>query len=166
MPTRAEFGVRQEWLRDPGFMAYNAGWNVRHPGYDPTTGCIEWPESEWDAFAERLAFPAARHGYFYVRDLETGRFVGHAHYAVEPDGAAHIGINVAPTHRGRGLGGQVLGLLVERVWRDTAVVEIVNDFEDERQAAVRTHRGCGFVPDRDTRSDWGRPTRTWRLTRL
>lgn len=165
VPDRAEFGVRQAWLSDPDFMAYNAGWLVSYPGYDRSTGCIEWPESEWDAFAERLALPADRQGYFYVRDTEAGAFVGHAHYSVEPDGAAHLGINVVPAHRGRGLGEQVLRLLVERVWRDTAAVQVVNDFEDEREAAVRTHRRCGFLPDPGTRSDWGRSTRTWRLQR-
>ena len=113
-------------------MSYNAGWEVSHPGYDRVTGCIEWPDREWDAFAERLALPADRHGYFYVRDSATGAFVGHAHYAVEPDGAAHIGLNVVPASRGCGLGALILRLLVERVWRDTAAEEIVNEFEDRR----------------------------------
>ena len=91
-PHPGGLGVRQQWLSDPGFMAYNAGWDVQaHPGYDRVTGCIEWPESQWDAFVERLALPADRQGYFYVRDCETGAFVGHAHCAVEPDGAAQSG---------------------------------------------------------------------------
>lgn len=165
VPARAELGVRQTWLRDPEFMAYNAGWDVSHPGYDRDTGCVEWPESEWEAFAERLALPADRQGYFYVRDTETGELVGHAHYTIEPDGAAHIGLNIVPGCRGRGLGGRVLRLLVERVWRDTLAGEIVNDFEDEREPAARVHRRCGFVPDPGTRSGWGRPTRVWRLRR-
>ena len=165
VPTRAEFGIRQAWMSDPELMAYNAGWDVNHHGYDRETGCIEWPESEWDAFAERLALPADRQGYFYVRDTETKELVGHAHYMVEADGAAHIGLNVVPRHRARGLGEQVLRLLVERIWQDTAAVEIVNDLEDERLPAVRVHRRCGFEPDRDTRSVWGRATRVWRLRR-
>ena len=165
VPTRAEFGVRQAWLADPEFMAYNADWDVSHPGYDRATGCIEWPDSEWDTFVERLALPSDRQGYFYVRDTDTGEFIGHAHYTVEPHRAAHIGINVVPHRRARGLGEQVLRLLVERIWQDTGAVEIVNDFEDEREPAVRVHRRCGFVPDRDTHSPWGRPTRVWRLRR-
>lgn len=152
-------------MRDPEFMAYNAGWNVGYPGYDRETGCIEWPESEWDAFAKRLALPADRQGYFYVRDTEAGAFVGHAHYMVEPDGAAHIGLNIVPARRGGGRGGQVLHLLVERIWQGTAVEEIVNEFDDERAAAASVHRKCGFEPDPDTHSDWGRPARTWRLRR-
>ena len=165
VPIRAEFGVRQTWLCDPEFMAHNAGWDLSYEGYDRDTGCIQWPESEWDAFAERLALPADRQGYFFVRDTATGEFVGHAHYTVQPDGAALIGLNVVPSRRARGLGERVLRPLVDRVWRDTTAVEIVNDFEDEREPAVCVHRRCGFVPDPDTHSGWGRPTRMWRLGR-
>lgn len=163
VPARAEFRVRQQWLSDPAFMAYNAGWDVSHPGYDRETGCIAWPESEWDVFAERLALGADRQGYYYLRDRERGLYVGHAHYTVEPDAVAHIGLNIRPPERGRGLGTQVLHMLVERVWRQTTVQEIVNEFEDGRVAAARTHRRCGFVPDREAGDRAGRPTRTWRL---
>lgn len=152
-------------MADPEFMAYNAGWDVSYPGYDRATGCIDWPESQWAAFEERLHLPADRQGYFYVRGTEAGAVVGHAHYEVDDQGAAHIGINVIPAWRGRGLGVPILRLLVERIWRDTAADEVVNEFEDERVPAVRTHRRCGFVPDAEARGEWGRPTRVWRCRR-
>jgi len=157
--------VRQAWLADPEMMAYNARWNVNYPGYDPITGCIDWPETEWSAFEARLQLPAERQGYFYVLDTAMGAFIGHAHYEVGSENAANIGINVIPPMRGRGLGERVLRLLVDRIWRDTDADQIVNDFEDDRGAALRTHQRCGFVPDPDTRDGWGRPTRTWRLRR-
>lgn len=164
VPSHAEFGVRQAWLADPGFMSYNAGWNLDHPGYDRVTGCIDWPPDQWAAFEARLLQPADRHGYFYVRDTIISDYIGHAHYEVDA-GLAHIGINLVPEVRGRGLGVAVLTLLITRVWADTDAAHAVNEFEDDRTPAVRTHRRCGFVPDADTRSDWGRPTRTWRLAR-
>ncbi len=150
-------------MSDPEFMAYNAGWTIGYPGYDRETGCIEWPESEWEVFAERLALPGGRQGYFHVRDTRAGTFVGHAHDTVELDGAAHLRLNIVPARRGRGLGGQVLQLLVERIWPQTAVEEVVNELDDGRVAAVSTHRTCGLEPDPGTHADWGRPTRTWRL---
>ncbi len=52
--------MRQAWLADPEMMADNASWDVTHPGYDPTTGCIDWPESEWPAFEARLRLVARR----------------------------------------------------------------------------------------------------------
>jgi len=165
VPTRPELLVRQRWLSDPDVMAYNAGWGGSRPGYDADTGCLAWPESEWDRFAGRLARPADQQGYFYVRDTVTEVLVGDAHYEVGLDGAASIGLMVVPALRGRGLGERVLRELVSRIWRDTSATEIVNEFEDERASAVRLHRRCGFAPDAATRAVWGRPTRTWRLAR-
>jgi GNAT superfamily N-acetyltransferase len=165
VPTPEEFRVRQAWLADPEMMAYNADWDVSYPGYDRATGCIDWPESQWPAFEARLRLPAGRQGYFYVLDTETGAFVGHAHYRVDMDGAARIGLNVVPSRRGSGLGVRVLEFLVERIWRDTDATEIVNEFEDDRHSAIRSHRRCGFVPDRGTTTGHGRAVRTWRLRR-
>jgi RimJ/RimL family protein N-acetyltransferase len=146
-------------------MSYNAGWPISHPGYDPTTGCIDWPEQDWPAFERRLAMPASEQGYFYVQDDQTGEFLGHIHYQVDPDGTAHIGLNVIPSQRGNGLGTRFMDLLLERVWRDTRATVVVNDFEDDRPAAVHLHQRHGFTPDPETNAAIGRPTRHWRLHR-
>ncbi|WP_448630966.1 GNAT family N-acetyltransferase [Cellulomonas soli] len=164
VPSRPELGIRQLWLRDPEMMSYNAGWDVRYAGYDPITGCIDWPESEWSEFEARLRIPASQQGYYFVRDADDDQPVGDAYYEVSGS-AASIGITIVPTRRSQGLGALVLGLLIERIWRDTDVLEIVNEFEDDREPAVRVHRRAGFVPDQVTCDDWGRPTRTWRLIR-
>ena len=164
-PTRDEFGVRQTWLADPGMMSYNAGWDITYPGYDRVSGCIDWPESDWTAFEARLALPAARQGYYYVLDTESGQFIGHVHYLVEANGTAEIGFNVIPSRRSQGLGAPFLRLLLNRVWADTAAEVIVQEFEDERVAAVKVHQKCGFTPERKTSTSHGRPTRTRRLAR-
>ena len=145
-------------MLDPEMMSYNAGWPISHAGYDPTTGCIDWPEQDWPAFERRLAMPASKQGYFYVEDDRTGEFLGHVHYQVDLDGTAHIGLNVIPSRRGTGLGTRFLQLLLERVWRDTAASVVVNDFTDDRSAAVQVHRYHGFTPDPVPSTDAGRPT--------
>ncbi len=139
-------------------MSYNAGMAIDHPGYDPATGCIAWLPSEWDTFEARLALPASRQGYFYVEEVGGG-FLGHAHYRVDDALAAHVGINVIPERRGSGLSLQFLRLVCDRVRADTHACEIVNEFEDSRVAACRTHLRCGFVPDAAL-TDSG--TRIWR----
>ena len=165
VPTPGQFAVRRGWLSDPDMMSYNAGWSLTHPGYDPVTGCIDWPESQWPDFAARLALPVSVHGYYYVQDIATGEFIGHVHYLVDDARVAGIGFNVVPARRGGGLGRAFLRLLLERVWQDTAAVVAVNEFEDEREPAVRTHRACGFAPNENTARRYGRETRTWRLPR-
>jgi GNAT superfamily N-acetyltransferase len=165
VPSPEEFWVRRGWLLDPEMMSFNAGWRISYAGYDPTSGCVEWPEADWPAFERRLAMPASEQGYFYVEDGDVGEFLGHVHYEVDGDGVAHIGLNVIPMRRRNGLGVQFMSLLLERIWTDTDAAVVVNDFEDERVAAVRLHRACGFVPDPTTSTAFGRPTRTWRLPR-
>lgn len=152
-------------MLDPEMMSYNAGWPISYVGYDPTTGCIDWPEPEWPAFEHRLAAPSSDQGYFYVQDDQSGEFLGHVHYQVDPGGTAHIGLNVIPSRRGTGLGTRFMDLLLERVWRDTSATAVVNDFDDDRAAAVKLHRRHGFTPDSTTRPAMGRATRPWRLHR-
>lgn len=165
VPTVAEFSVRQAWLADPEMMSYNADWNIDHPGYDRATGCVDWPESDWPAFQARLALPPAHQGYYYVRDTGTDQFIGHVHYLVGPDETAEIGFNVIPERRGQGLGAQFLRLLLDRVWQDTPAQIIVQQLEDERIAAVKVHQHCGFTPEQEATSTYGRPTHVWRITR-
>lgn len=162
VPERRDFVMRQAWLADPDFMSYNVGWSVDSPGYDPVTGCIDWLESQWDAFEVGLCQPLSERGYFFVVDGCTGVPIGHVHYAVDGDVAA-IGFNVIPARRGEGLGAAFLGLLLERVRWETRATEVVNEFEDGRVAALRVHQDAGFRPDPGTSSAYGRPVRTWRL---
>lgn len=162
IPERAEFATRQAWLADPDFMSYNAGWSIDFPGYDVGTGCVDWPESQWDAFEERLRRPQDEQGYHFVIDLLTGATLGHVHYTVD-GGTASIGFNVVTSPRGQGLGSEFLELLLERIREVTEATEVVNDFEDERVAAVKVHKAAGFRPDPDVSNEYGHPTRTWRL---
>ncbi len=162
VPLRCEFSVRKAWLADPEFMSYNAGWDLKFPGYDPVTGCVDWPEVHWDVFEERLRLPAEERAYFYVFDSRIGEPIGHVYYTVE-DGVSSIGLNVIPTRRGKGLGTAFLELLLTRIREDTTATEVTNEFEDERLAARRLHQKAGFRPDPRTDVGYGRPTRTWRL---
>jgi len=146
-------------------MSFNSGWALPHVDYDAATGCITWTEDAWPEFERRLARPASQQGYFYVRDDQTGTYVGHVHYEISSGRDAHIGLNVIPVRRGVGLGVAFMKLLLERVWQSTDAPAAVNEFEDDRIEAVRLHRRCGFVPDVRTTDVFGRPTRTWRLRR-
>lgn len=100
-PTLSELAIRQQWLRDLQMMAFNAGWHLRHAGYDDATGCIDWPEAEWEAFIADYSEPA-RAGYFYLRDVGAGEFVGHTHYHLNNHGDAESGTNVVPARSGAG----------------------------------------------------------------
>ena len=142
LPIRAEFRIRQGWLRNPEMMSYNAGWALAHPGYDNDTGCIEWCEPEWDTFGARILLPAEQQGYFFVEDA-AGTPVGHAHAWVA-NNVAEIGFNIVPNHRGPGVGHAALPLLLDHIWANTHVNAATNELEEARAAASTTHLRAGF----------------------
>lgn len=63
------------------------------------------------------------------------------------------------------MGARFLELLLDRVWQDTDVDLVVNEFEDERHPAVAVHRRCGIRPSPQTDTGYGRATRRWILSR-
>jgi len=157
-------GVRQDWLRDPELMAYNACWGLQYPGYDNETGCIDWPEAEWDAFLKVYQWDPALADYFYLHHLSADEFIGHVHYRVSPEDSAEIGINIVPKRRRQGWGTEALRLLIGQIWAATSVDRIVNDLEDSRVPAVRLHRAVGFTPG-ELAEFRGVRVRRWELLR-
>lgn len=143
-------------------MSYNAGWDLVHPGYDNETGCVEWPEPEWDAFEARITLPAEQQGYFFVEDA-AGTPLGHAHYWVA-NNVAEIGFNIVPNHRGQGFGHAALQLLLDRIWATTHVDAATNEFEESRAAASAAHLRAGFSRT-GTGGTEAKPTTLWRLDR-
>ena len=163
-PARAELGVRQGWLRDPDMMAYNAGWELQHPGYNNETGCIDWPESQWDEFLAVYQRDPAQADYFYLRDIVADEYIGHVHYKISSRGDAEIGVNIIPERRRQGWGAKAFRLLVEQIWAATSVDLIVNEFEENRRSAICLHRKIGFRPA-ELSEFHGVPMRRWELSR-
>ncbi len=48
-PTIEEYNYEQKLLSDPETMNYNAGYEVTYQGYHYNTGCIDFPEENWEA---------------------------------------------------------------------------------------------------------------------
>lgn len=165
-PRREEMAIRQRWLADPEFMAYNAGWDVDHPSYHSDTGCIDFPPESWDAWYDQWIGRGIR-DYWLVEDA-AGRPVGHAHYHVEtgPEGrrVAAIGASVHPDRRRRGFGLATFAELIRRL-REAGVADLArNEFEAGRTAAIRIHQALGFRSGiASDEVDSARPATTWEL---
>lgn len=144
-PSLDEMSVRQKWLADPDMMAFNRGWGLDHAGYDDSTGCIEFPADQWRAWHDRWVAGSSDRSYWFVEDPQ-GRPVGHTFFRLDPEdeSVAHVGVNIVPARRRRGLGVIALGLLLDEVRLDDRASVAVNEFEDSRASAVRTHRSLGF----------------------
>lgn len=105
VPTIEELWFRQKMMADPETMAYNRAWG----------GTIPWPQEAWPAWFDHwIARPEGERFYRYLKDEETGAFVGEIayHWDREADMCLANVIVFAP-HRGRGFGRAGLRLLCE-----------------------------------------------------
>ena len=48
VPALDELWYRERLLADPDTMRYNRGYHLNVPGYHDDTGCIDFPQSQWE----------------------------------------------------------------------------------------------------------------------
>ena len=104
-PAQDELDFRAELLSDEATMSYNRAWG----------GAIGFPRERWEPWYDRWL---VRHGgkrfYRYLRDSDSGRFVGEAAYHFDDArGRWTADVIVAARERGRGCGREGLTLLCE-----------------------------------------------------
>lgn len=102
-PSLDEMGFRERLLADEATMAYNAAWG----------GTIPFPREKWaDWYRHWLEAPETQRYYRYLRDAETGRFVGEIAYRFDEEkGVTICDVIVLAECRGRGIGTRGIGLI-------------------------------------------------------
>lgn len=138
LPSCGELRFYQQMLSDPATMAYNAPWF-------PPDGCIDFPESEWQAWHEQWIGHAPERFFAYLRRESDGAFVGDVNYHHTPEkNWWDMGILIYAPERGKGYGKQGMALLLERAFSVDGVTRLHNDFETARNAAYYIHKALGF----------------------
>ena len=145
IPELEEFWYRKKLLEDPETMSYNRGYNLGFDGYDNETGCIAFPESEWEESYKYLVGNEPERFYAYLANAENGEFVGevNAHKNREHDWY-DMGIVIEAKHRGKGYSGEGLRLLLRHAFTKMGAKAVHNDFESSRTAALKAHEHAGF----------------------
>ena len=142
-PTRADQSHRARWMSDPVTMAYNAGFDVAYDGYHQETGCIDFPEAEWDAWLHRCAADADAGVAFHAVVDVSGTVVGEAAFRVAA-AMAHLHVVIEARHAGRGYGTAALQLLLDEAFARPEVLACVDEFPQSRAAAEGLFRRRGF----------------------
>ena len=144
-PKIDELDYRARLLSDKETMAYNRGYDLDDPNYHKDTGTIDFPESERaDWYAASVGREPERF-YAYVCRAEDGEFVGEVCARLE-DGVYKIGIVIEGKYHGICYGTDAMDALLGVLFDKLGAAEVQNEFEDQRNAAVRMHRRAHFTP--------------------
>lgn len=146
IPTLDELWYRQRLMSDPDTMSYNSGYDLSLTGYHRDTGCIDFPEEEWQEWYEYFVGQEPTRYYAYIVRRSDGAFIGEVNLHRNDDRPWHeMGIVIEARHRGHGYSVWALRLLLAHAFEKMDIEAVHNDFEDVRDAAVRAHLSAGFA---------------------
>lgn len=147
VPEREDLWFRRELLSDPETMGYNAGYDLHFPGYDRETGCIAFPEENWDGWYHRWIGREPERWYAYLRRKGDGTFLGEVNlYRSGEPGWYNMGVVLHSRYRGQGYSREGMELLLRQAFEHLGAAGVRNDFERTRRAAYQLHLAAGFVP--------------------
>ena len=144
VPSLGELGYRAKIMSDPETMAYNKGYDLDFEGYHKDTGCIDFPESERRGWYEYYIGREPERFYAYIVRREDGAFIGEVNLHKSRDEYYDMGIVIEAKYRGRGYAKEALRLLLRHAFEEMKANAVHNDFEDERDVALKLHLDCGF----------------------
>ncbi len=145
-PQLSELWYRKQLLSDPETMRYNRGYGLGFPGYHSETGCIDFPESDWEAWFNWFCRSEPQRYYAYIVRCSDGAFLGEVNLHQNASGGWYdMGIVLEAAYRGKGYSTEALQLLLAEAFDRLGANEMRNDFEPERSAALKAHLAAGFT---------------------
>lgn len=145
IPARGELWYREKMLSDPNTMSYNRGYELNCERYDNETGCIDFPESEWENW-HSLFCRSEQRFYAYIARRSDGAFIGEVNLHKNQNAERFdMGIVIEAKHRGKGYAAHALELLLRQAFEEMGAESVHNDFEAGRAAALKAHLTAGFT---------------------
>lgn len=133
-PSMEDLWFRQQMLEDADTMAYNRAWG----------GTISFPKEKWQSWLDRwLCGPDGKRFYRYLKDDETGSFVGEiAYHWDEEECICLADVIVFASCRGQGYGREGLRLLCESARKNG--IDVLYDDIAKDNPAIRLFLSEGF----------------------
>ena len=126
-------------------MDYNKGYEIDFKGYDKETGCIAFPENEWSEWYHYFVNNEPARFYAYIMRREDNAYIGDVNVHRSAKNPWYdMGIVIEAKYRGNGYAVEAIRLLEKQAFEVMGADAIHNDFEDVRDAAVKTHLSAGF----------------------
>lgn len=145
-PKENELDFAKKLLAEPATMAYNKGYDIDFPGYDKESGTITYSDSYLEKWYDLYFSNPSKYFYAYIYDPDLKAYVGDVNFhpsKLNPH-RRDIGIVIKDEFRGQGYGKAGLKLLIDKAFSVDSIKALHNDFEKERDLALKIHEIFGF----------------------
>ena len=146
IPKKEDLWYRKRMMEDPKTMDYNKGYFLDSPNYDNETGCILFPEEDWEDWYSYFINQEPKRYYAYILRKSDNTFLGEVClHQIDDANEYGMGIVIESIHRNKGYAKEALHLLLEIAFKKLHAKDIHNSFEETRQAALHIHLNAGFT---------------------
>ena len=144
IPTIQELHYRQEWMKKPKTMSYNAGYDMDLKGYDKTTGTITKTDEEMITWYNNWINkePDKYFAYIYNNDIEEP--IGEVYYYLN-NGTYSMGILIQDKYRGKGYSYDALLELEKIAFEKNNICELSDIIPLDRIGAIKLFKKAGFI---------------------
>lgn len=144
VPTIDELHYRQEWMKDPKTMSYNAGYDMDLKGYDKETGTITRTDEEMIIWYNNWVNKEPDRYFAYIYDENISEPIGEVYYYL--DNVIHsMGIVIQNKYRGNRYSYKALLELEKIAFEKNNISELSDIIPLDRMGAIKTFKKAGFI---------------------
>ena len=144
VPNTQELHYRQEWMKDPKTMSYNAGYDMELKGYDKTTGTITKTDEEMITWYNNWVNKEPDKYFAYIYDSEIAEPIGEVYYYLD-NGIHSMGIVIQDKYRGKGYSYNALLELEKIAFEKNNISELSDIIPENRIGAIKSFKKAGFI---------------------
>ena len=146
VPSLADIKYRQEWMKDPKTMNYNAGYNMELQGYDYETGTITKTDEEMLNWYNKWINkePDKFFAYIYTT-ANTEKLIGEIYFYYDNELKLYdMGILITYEDRGKGYSYDALIELEKIAFEKYGINALSDIIPINRIGAIKTFKKAGF----------------------
>ena len=144
VPTIDELHYRQEWMKDPKTMSYNAGYDMDLKGYDKKIGTITKTDEEMISWYNNWINKEPDKYFAYIYDKNITEPIGEVYYYLD-NGIHSMGIVIQDKYRGKGYSYKALLELEKVAFDKNNISELSDIIPLDRIGAIKTFMHAGFI---------------------
>lgn len=144
VPSIEEMYYRQDWMKNPNTMSYNAGYDINLKGYNKETGIISKTDEEMINWYYNWVNKEPDKYFAYIYDKNIEEPVGEIYYYLD-DGIHSMGIIIQDKYRGKGYSYLALIELEKKAFEENNINELSDFIPIERTNAIKSFLKANFI---------------------